>query len=878
MLAMLMLVLQYSMAGEATLTLNGSAESNPKDFFTHDPSGKFNFNNKFTGATYDGIDFTSGLKFEGTTKVMFTTDKVSTVTIVQSTQSNNTIKLDGTELAVADAVAGTGCRIYTISNVAAGDHTITRGSGESGLFYVKVEWVDAYTATFENTGNWAAVYAYTFTKDDSGNVIAEELGEWPGTQLVAGDDDKYLVTVLESMPQYIIFNNNAGDQTDDLKFVNGAEYNRDGRIVNKTAYTATFTTEAEWEHVYAYCWNNTQGEEALGVWPGTEITADAQGVYAISLEAEYLPEGILFNDGNGTQTPDYVFADGAAFEYNKNTYTATFTTDAEWTDVYAYVWTGSGNSATNKILGEWPGTKLKANEGVYTVTISTFGDAPEKIQFNNGTDKTRDMDFTVGRAYKWITATPLYVLAAGDSFSAGSTVSVKDADDDVVATITYGVEGGATFNAATGSDASAENYEPNEDYAAFISMTAGNGQNGGSNTGTVYAIKPIYDGTITVGVKLNANKNFFIQEDGTNMEGYNGITSDYVAHTSFSFPVKAGSTYAIYCTGSKLGFYGFDYKFTKPVDYYLVKGVDDTWTVEGKMAEAEEGVFTSTLTDWAGNFFAIAPNKALDANCETIADWTKVIRPKSNDDFWVEYFINYEDETQSLEDGGKVWHVADNNSNKLTLTYTPADNKFTITTDAVMNVTISDAGYATYSNTGAYKVSGENVKTYVVTGTTTKLQMQKLDDGFVIPGGTGVVLEGTGNVTITPRALTEDIGTIETNYLIGSGNYTYDITGEYPGGGYYNPYILANKDKGVGFYKFDPLEGIDIPAHKAFLAVPDTNAAPFFGFADAETTGIHSLTPALSEGEGVYYTLDGRRVEKPTKGLYIVNGKKVLVP
>ena len=46
-------------------------------------------------------------------------------------------------------------------------------------------------------------------------------------------------------------------------------------------------------------------------------------------------------------------------------------------------------------------------------------------------------------------------------------------------------------------------------------------------------------------------------------------------------------------------------------------------------------------------------------------------------------------------------------------------------------------------------------------------------------------------------------------------------------------------------------------------------------FADV-VTGI-SLTPTLSEGEGVWYDLQGRRVAQPTKGIYILNGKKVVV-
>ena len=151
-----------------TLTLNGSEVSSPEGFFTHDTEGKFNFNSKFTEAEYDDITFTSGLKMEGSTKVMFTTTEASTVTIVQSDwQSGDVphgtpkdIKFDGTALSVEDAAAGTGCKIYTIENVAAGDHTITRGSGESGLFYVKVE----YASEPEPTGDTS----YTLTFKDSG--------------------------------------------------------------------------------------------------------------------------------------------------------------------------------------------------------------------------------------------------------------------------------------------------------------------------------------------------------------------------------------------------------------------------------------------------------------------------------------------------------------------------------------------------------------------------------------------------------------------------------------------------------------------------------------------------------------------------------------
>ena len=45
-----------------------------------------------------------------------------------------------------------------------------------------------------------------------------------------------------------------------------------------------------------------------------------------------------------------------------------------------------------------------------------------------------------------------------------------------------------------------------------------------------------------------------------------------------------------------------------------------------------------------------------------------------------------------------------------------------------------------------------------------------------------------------------------------------------------------------------------------------------------ETTGINSLTPSPSpKGEGSVYNLNGQRVAQPTKGLYIVNGKKIVI-
>ena len=124
-----------------TVWFNGSDEQSTPDYFSFGTSeNKHNFNSKFTGS-YDGMEFTKGLKMEGTTLIEFTTTSLATIVIVQSTWSEHTIKLDGVEIELATATTpegSSGVRVYTIEGIAPGNHKIQRGSGESGVFYVSV--------------------------------------------------------------------------------------------------------------------------------------------------------------------------------------------------------------------------------------------------------------------------------------------------------------------------------------------------------------------------------------------------------------------------------------------------------------------------------------------------------------------------------------------------------------------------------------------------------------------------------------------------------------------------------------------------------------------------------------------------------------------
>ena len=143
--------------------------------------------------------------------------------------------------------------------------------------------------------------------------------------------------------------------------------------------------------------------------------------------------------------------------------------------------------------------------------------------------------------------TVTYALQVGDSFTSGQTVEVKNAANDVVATITYGESGGNAFSGAVADN----------QVTGFTASTAGNNVNGNQTGGTFYTITPKVDATISVAVILNAGKAFYILEDGTALTNYNGIKEDSKYYGTYEFEATANKAYKFYCAGSKLGFYGF---------------------------------------------------------------------------------------------------------------------------------------------------------------------------------------------------------------------------------------------------------------------------------------------------------------------------------
>ena len=165
----------------------------------------------------------------------------------------------------------------------------------------------------------------------------------------------------------------------------------------------------------------------------------------------------------------------------------------------------------------------------------------------------------------------------------------------------------------------------------------------------------------------------------------------------------------------------------------------------------------------------------------------------------------------------------------------------------------------------------EHACAYTATYGAGQLTLHRL--GKVIPKGTAVIIVGEDN-SIGMTATTEAAQYTVSNDLQGT-----DIRKEKSTLGTGTFYVMGKVNGNFGFFQYTAEY---MPARKAYLLVPGGNAAPGLTmvFGDEETNSLSPIpSPSREGGAGEWYTLDGRKLDKqPTqKGIYIVNGKKVVI-
>lgn len=194
--------------------------------------------------------------------------------------------------------------------------------------------------------------------------------------------------------------------------------------------------------------------------------------------------------------------------------------------------------------------------------------------------------------------------------------------------------------------------------------------------------------------------------------------------------------------------------------------------------------------------------------------------------------------------------------------------------------TISSVGYATFSSTYALDLDNiENAKAYIVTnksGNSIKLQ----EVTGKVAAGTGLILKsnegGAANVTIPVTNETGEYYTKDTNPT----NYLFAINSSYnlgtPDEGTH--YVLTVQDEKVVFAPIGSTTAA-VEAGQAALWIPESAGpakALTLSFAD-DITGINEVGTIEPKAGKIYYNLQGQRVSEPKEGIYVVEGKKVLV-
>ena len=180
------------------------------------------------------------------------------------------------------------------------------------------------------------------------------------------------------------------------------------------------------------------------------------------------------------------------------------------------------------------------------------------------------------------------------------------------------------------------------------------------------------------------------------------------------------------------------------------------------------------------------------------------------------------------------------------------------------NVTITPANeYTTYVTPAALDFTGLDLKAYVASESTETTVT--LAEVTTVPAGTALVLKKSSAASYDVPVVAS-ASAPAANLLKGSATESYTV------GNDGDAYVLSNG-------AFHPVNKGKLAAGKAYILKTDVPSnAPILNIAfGAETTGIADVRSKMEDVRGDFFDLQGRKVAQPTKGLYIQNGRKVIL-
>ena len=489
------------------------------DFFTFSfSSGSYGWkgSSDVAGCTYDGVNYTSALKFDSKPTLSFTTTEAATIIVVQSTSRNSdkAPKLDGTAMSSSTSI--TGANVWTATNVAAGSHNVKYNS-EIWIHCVYVIYPGAaktYTvtaATNNSAYGTASTSASSLDKDEKATITATpksgyEFTSWAvegegaelsstttnPTTLTMGTANA-TVTATFSAINYAITHNAATGGTYTISVAGGdaTDANTTATIGQTITLAGTPTNPA---HTYV-AWNVTDANDAAVTVTNNQFTMPASNVTIAPVFSK--PLNTLFEMKSITS------AGGDLSKGDKADVVATFTEGGS-AEVYQNA-SGGGNMYYNGSINlngsggsyihiTFP-TKLVAGD-VITATFLGGNDAWKLSKTTSGA-ASKTNPYTIAANDALLGATELYIFKDGSAQVSALKIEGQGelSDLTVTSSATPTVAMGATSDIEyTTSSTGAVTFTSSDESVAKV-----------SDTGVITAVE---GGTATITISQDADETY----------------------------------------------------------------------------------------------------------------------------------------------------------------------------------------------------------------------------------------------------------------------------------------------------------------------------------------------------------------------------------
>lgn len=317
----------------------------------------------------------------------------------------------------------------------------------------------------------------------------------------------------------------------------------------------------------------------------------------------------------------------------------------------------------------------------------------------------------------------------------------------------------------------------------------------------------------------------------------------------YVLPSGANQNYNFNYDGAGAGTYTLTFTANtdnNTVELSILKLDDNTYTVAGNNEEMFGTAWDPTNT-----------NNDMTRNSDNTFTWKKegveleagttIMYKVTKNHGWDESWPNLNQEIE-IKDAGKY---------DITITFNATNQ--TVTEAIAIQKTISSAGYATYCSPYDLNFEGTGVTAYVAAVNGSEVSFEEVTEA---KANTGLLLKAAEGTYSLPMLEASDAA--KSSALVGVLVDTEVAAGSF---------VLLNGANGVGFYKTS--KPFTVGANTAYLPAAAGEARTFIGFNGESTTAIEGV--AAAQENVVVYNLKGQRVAQPTKGLYIVNGKKVVL-